>query len=90
MQSTAFEVIVGVLIALAVVGTIVSAVAVYRRARRPRAARTGIASDDRRLAGRTLGRSDREPQHRRDAAVVGEQLRILDEGDPRRRSASPW
>lgn len=34
MQSTVFEVIVGVLIALAIIGTIVSAVAVYRGARR--------------------------------------------------------
>jgi undecaprenyl-diphosphatase len=35
MESTTFEVIVGVLIALAVIGTIVSGVAVYRGTRRP-------------------------------------------------------
>jgi len=36
MKSTTFEVIIGVLIALAVIGTIVSGVAVYRGSRRPR------------------------------------------------------
>ena len=35
MESTTFEVIVGVLIALAIIGTIVSGVAVYRSTRRP-------------------------------------------------------
>jgi membrane protein YqaA with SNARE-associated domain len=38
MESTVFEVIVGVLIVLAIVGTIVSGVAVYRSVRRPRPA----------------------------------------------------
>jgi hypothetical protein len=37
MQSTVFEVIVGVLIALAIIGTIVSAVAVYRGTRKKEA-----------------------------------------------------
>jgi membrane protein YqaA with SNARE-associated domain len=36
MKSTTFEVIIGVLIALAVIGTIVSGIAVYRGSRRPR------------------------------------------------------
>jgi membrane protein YqaA with SNARE-associated domain len=38
MESTTFEVIVGVLIALAIGGTIISGVAVYRGTRRPRVA----------------------------------------------------
>jgi membrane protein YqaA with SNARE-associated domain len=38
MQSTVFEVIVGILIALAILGTIVSAIAVLRGTRRPKAA----------------------------------------------------
>ena len=70
MQSTVFEVIVGALIVLAIVGTIVSGVAVVpqhaQRARR----------SERRSGRRTPAlRSDREPQHRGDAAVVGQQLR---------------
>jgi len=36
MKSTTFEVIIGALIALAVIGTIVSGLAVYRGSRRPR------------------------------------------------------
>jgi len=39
MESTTFEVIIGVLIALAIVGTIVSGVAVYRSTRKPKPAR---------------------------------------------------
>ena len=39
MQSTVFEVIVGVLIALAIIGTIVSGIAVYRGTRKPGANR---------------------------------------------------
>ena len=35
MESTTFEVIIGVLIALAIIGTVVSGVAVYRSTRRP-------------------------------------------------------
>jgi membrane protein YqaA with SNARE-associated domain len=43
MQSTIFQVIVGVLITLAVVGTIVSGIAVLRSTRRPRRQETGAA-----------------------------------------------
>jgi membrane protein YqaA with SNARE-associated domain len=41
MQSTIFEVIIGVLIALAITGTIASGLAVYRSTRRPRPAGAG-------------------------------------------------
>lgn len=41
MESTIFEVIVGVLIALAIIGTIASGVAVYRSTRKPVGAREG-------------------------------------------------
>ena len=36
MKSTTFEMVIGALIALAVIGTIVSGLAVYRGSRRPR------------------------------------------------------
>jgi hypothetical protein len=39
MKSTTFEVIIGALIVLAITGTIVSGVAVYRSTRRPGEAR---------------------------------------------------
>ena len=39
MKSTTFEVVIGALIALAIIGTIVSGVAVYRSTRRPRGGR---------------------------------------------------
>ena len=44
MESTVFEVIVGVLIGLAIIGTIVSAVAVYRGARRAEKSGSGAAA----------------------------------------------
>ena len=38
MESTTFEVIVGVLIVLAIAGTVISGVAVYRSTRKPKPA----------------------------------------------------
>jgi hypothetical protein len=43
MESTTFEVIIGVLIVLAIAGTVVSGLAVYRSTRKPKTAGAGAA-----------------------------------------------
>ena len=71
MKTPAFTVVVGVMIALAVIGTIVSAVAVYAVTKRDARARCALP--------RTATRSASESQQRGDAAVRREQRAVLDE-----------